>query len=251
MKKNIKILLLILCALLLVACGSKEENKSTKKESNTEQKEQKPKNGEKEENKGGVEVLKEDKNGEITEGVIENYHFKETEKVTNHVKIQMEDGGVILIVLSNSQSPITIKNFQKLVKEKFYDGIIFHRVISNFMIQGGDPTGTGASGSKETIKGEFAVNGVQNNLSHVRGTVSMARKGAKYETEEQWNSASSQFFIVVQDSTFLDGNYASFGKVFAGMDTVDRIRYVTTDSNDRPIEDQKMKSIRFIELIED
>ena len=248
MKKNIKILLLILCALLLVACESKEEEKDNKK-SNTETKEQEQKP--KQEDKGGVKVLKEDKKGEITEGVIENYHFKETEKVTNHVKIQMEDGGVILIVLSNSQAPITIKNFQNLVKEKFYDGIIFHRVISNFMIQGGDPTGTGASGSGKTIKGEFAINGVENNLSHVRGTVSMARKGAKYETEEQWNSASSQFFIVVQDSTFLDGNYASFGKVFAGMDTVDRIRYATTDSNDRPIEDQKMKSIRFIELIED
>ena len=176
--------------------------------------------------------------------------FKVVDKETDRVKIQMENGDIILIVLSNSKTPITIKNFKRLVSEKFYDGLIFHRVIDNFMIQTGDPTGTGAGGSDELIKGEFSNNGVDNELSHVRGVVSMARRGAKVETSETYNSASSQFFIVQADSTYLDGNYAAFGKVFAGMDAVDKIAKVETDSNDKPLKEQKIKSIRFIEIVE-
>ena len=116
------------------------------------------------------------------------------------------------------------------------------------LVMTGDPTGTGTGGSEETIKGEFKINGVDNTLSHTRGVVSMARRGSTPETKETLNSASSQFFIVQKDSTYLDGNYAAFGKVFAGMDAVDKIAKVETDKNDKPIKEQKIKSIRFIEI---
>ena len=228
MKKYTKILMVLVLALVLVACGKKGEEKNM-----------------------GYEVITKTTDGEVTEGKIEGYHFKETEEVTERVKIQMEDGGIILAVLSNSQTPITKANFQKLVGQKYYDGIIFHRVIKDFMIQGGDPTGTGYSGSDEKIKGEFKLNGVENSLSHTRGVLSMARAGGNPETEATMNSASSQFFIVTKDSTFLDGNYAAFGKVFAGMNAVDKIEGVETNSNDKPLQEQKMKSIRFIEIIKD
>ena len=155
------------------------------------------------------------------------------------VQIEMEDGGIIKIQLYPAVAPITCANFEKLVKEGFYDGLIFHRVINGFMIQGGDPTGTGMGGSKETIKGEFAHNGVTNNLSHTRGTISMARTNVK-------DSASSQFFICHEDSTFLDGDYAAFGCVTEGMDVVDRIASVDTDMRDKPIREQKMKKVTLI-----
>ena len=142
------------------------------------------------------------------------------------VVIEMENGKKIKIELYPEIAPITCANFEKLVKEGFYDGLIFHRVISGFMIQGGDPEGTGMGGAKENIKGEFAQNGVENNLSHTRGVISMARSNDP-------NSASSQFFIVQADSTYLDGQYAAFGKVTKGMDIVDKICKDTpvTDSN--------------------
>ena len=155
------------------------------------------------------------------------------------VQIEMEDGGIIKIQLYPAVAPITCANFEKLVKEGFYDGLIFHRVINGFMIQGGDPTGTGKGGSKETIKGEFAHNGVTNNLSHTRGTISMARTNVK-------DSASSQFFICHEDATFLDGDYAAFGCVTEGMDVVDRIASVDTDMRDKPIREQKMKKVTLI-----
>ena len=155
------------------------------------------------------------------------------------VQIEMEDGGIIKIQLYPAVAPITCANFEKLVKEGFYDGLIFHRVINGFMIQGGDPTGTGMGGSKETIKGEFAHNGVTNNLGHTRGTISMARTNVK-------DSASSQFFICHEDATFLDGDYAAFGCVTEGMDVVDRIASVDTDMRDKPIREQKMKKVTLI-----
>lgn len=155
------------------------------------------------------------------------------------VQIEMQDGGIIKIQLYPAVAPITCANFEKLVKEGFYDGIIFHRVINGFMIQGGDPTGTGMGGSDETIKGEFKSNGVTNNLSHTRGTVSMARTNVK-------DSASSQFFICHEDSTFLDGEYAAFGVVTEGMDVVDRIAAVDTDFRDKPVKEQKMKKVTLI-----
>ena len=119
------------------------------------------------------------------------------------------------------------------------------------MIQTGDPLGTGIGGSEETIKGEFSENGVENNLSHVRGVLSMARRGSDPETEETMNSASSQFFIVHKDSTYLDGKYASFGKVIEGMDVVDSLANSQTDDNDKPLNDKIINSIRFVSLLEE
>lgn len=155
------------------------------------------------------------------------------------VQIEMENGGIIKLELYPDVAPITVENFVSLVNEGFYDGLIFHRVINGFMIQGGDPEGTGFGGSPNKIKGEFAKNGVENNLSHERGVISMARGNPV-------NSASSQFFICQQDSKYLDGSYAAFGKVTEGIEVVDEIASVETDKNDRPIEDVVIKSIKVI-----
>ena len=135
---------------------------------------------------------------------------------TVHVTIDVKDYGTISVELDGASAPISVSNFIGLVKEGFYDGLTFHRIISGFMMQGGDPKGTGTGGSDKTIKGEFSLNGVENPLSHTRGAISMARSN-------DYNSASSQFFIVHEDSTFLDGQYAAFGYVTDGMDVVDRI----------------------------
>ena len=155
------------------------------------------------------------------------------------VVIEMENGKEIKLELYPEKAPITVENFLKLVGEGFYDGLIFHRVINGFMIQGGDPEGTGSGGSKEKIKGEFKANGVPNDIRHVRGVISMARTKLP-------NSASSQFFIVHEDSTYLDGQYAAFGKVVEGMETVDEIASVKTDYNDRPIVDVRMKRVYIV-----
>ena len=156
------------------------------------------------------------------------------------VEITMRDGGVIKLELYPDIAPITVENFTKLASEGFYDGLIFHRVINGFMIQGGDPEGTGFGGADTNIKGEFAVNGVANNISHVRGVISMARS-------RSYNSASSQFFIVHKDATYLDGQYAAFGRVIEGMDVVDAIAEVPTNGNDRPLTEQVIETIRVIE----
>lgn len=132
------------------------------------------------------------------------------------IEITVKDYGTIKAELDADTAPITVDNFLKLAKEGFYDGLTFHRIIEGFMIQGGDPKGNGTGGSDQTIKGEFSSNGITNELSHVRGTISMARSQAK-------DSASSQFFIVHQDSTYLDGEYAAFGTVTEGMEIVDQI----------------------------
>lgn len=134
----------------------------------------------------------------------------------HHARIEIKNYGTIELELDADIAPITVENFAKLVNKGFYDGLTFHRIIDGFMIQGGDPEGTGMGGSKENIKGEFAVNGVQNTISHVRGTISMARSNS-------YNSASSQFFIVHKDSKFLDRQYAGFGKVTSGIEVVDKI----------------------------
>lgn len=135
-------------------------------------------------------------------------------KGTVKAEITVKDKGVIKLDLDADKAPITVENFVKLAENGFYDGLTFHRIIEGFMIQGGDPKGDGTGGSDETIKGEFSSNGVENDISHVRGVISMARSKAP-------DSASSQFFIVHKDSTFLDGNYAAFGRVTDGMDIVD------------------------------
>lgn len=166
--------------------------------------------------------------------------YKEVKDVTNFAEIKTNQGNMI-IELYPDVAPITVANFQQLVSEKFYDGIIFHRVISGFMIQGGDPKGTGYGGSKNTIKGEFSSNGVENNLKHTRGVISMARSTMP-------DSASSQFFIMHADAPHLDGDYAAFGKVIAGYDVIDKIAAVQVDDNDKPLKEQKMESIRFIKL---
>ena len=152
------------------------------------------------------------------------------------IRIEMEDGGVIELELYPDIAPLTAANFEKLAKEGFYDGLIFHRVISGFMIQGGDPTGTGMGGSKEKIKGEFEANGCPNALSHKRGVISMARS-------QNYDSASSQFFIMHQDAPHLDGQYAAFGQVTEGMDVVDAIAAVPTGYADRPIEPVRIKKV--------
>lgn len=147
------------------------------------------------------------------------------------VTIQMKDGGVMKVELYPEIAPITVKNFIDLASKGFYNGLIFHRVISGFMIQGGDPEGTGAGGPGYCIKGEFRANGVKNDLKHTRGVISMARTMVP-------DSAGSQFFIMHEDYPSLDGQYAAFGKVIEGIEVVDKIASVKTDYNDRPYEDQ-------------
>ena len=139
----------------------------------------------------------------------------------------MENGGKIELELYPEHAPKTVANFEKLVKEGFYDGLTFHRVIAGFMIQGGDPLGNGMGGSKEKIVGEFLSNGHQNPIKHTRGVISMARAFDK-------NSASSPFFIMHQDSPHLEGQYAAFGKVVSGIEVVDEIAAIPTDYSDRP-----------------
>lgn len=156
------------------------------------------------------------------------------------VVIQMETGEEIKLELYPEKAPITVANFLKLVGQGFYDGLIFHRVIEGFMIQGGDPEGTGTGGSGEHIKGEFLLNGVPNDLKHERGVISMARS-------RHPDSASSQFFIVHEDAPHLDGSYAAFGKVVEGMDAVDAIAQVATDGGDRPLVDVRMKRVYIVE----
>ena len=134
----------------------------------------------------------------------------------HHVLLTVKDLGEITIELDADQAPITVTNFLKLVNNKFYDGLTFHRIIDGFMIQGGDPLGNGTGGSDEKITGEFEGNGIKNNISHVRGVISMARGTDR-------NSASSQFFIVQKDSTYLDGQYAGFGHVTKGIEVVDKV----------------------------
>ena len=149
----------------------------------------------------------------------------------------MENGKQIKLELDEAAAPITVANFKKLVNEGFYNGLIFHRVIEGFMIQGGDPTGTGMGGADERIKGEFAMNGWKNPLKHTRGVISMARS-------QMPNSASSQFFIMHKDAPHLDGSYAAFGKVVEGMEVVDAIAACQTDYSDRPLVPQVMKSVK-------
>ncbi len=166
--------------------------------------------------------------------------YTESRQPTDVVAIEMTDGGKMVVALDAKNAPITVANFKKLVGEGFYDGLIFHRVISGFMIQGGDPTGTGMGGSKETIKGEFAHNGVNNPISHERGVISMARS-------MMYNSASSQFFICHKAARFLDGEYAAFGKLVEGEETLDAIASTPTSRGDRPLKEQKIKRAYFVE----
>ena len=157
--------------------------------------------------------------------------------------IETKDGGTIILELYADKAPNTVKNFISLANDGFYDGLIFHRVIQDFMIQGGDPEGTGLGGPGYSIYGEFSDNGFDTDLTHLRGTLSMARKGSSYNPEAYYNTAGSQFFICVEDCSWLDGQYAVFGFVLEGMEVVDAIANVNTDSDDKPLNDIVMKSV--------
>lgn len=159
-----------------------------------------------------------------TEGKNTSSEKEEYLEGLHHVEMEIKDYGTISLELDADTAPITVTNFVRLVEDGFYDGLTFHRIIDGFMIQGGDPRGNGTGGSDQTIKGEFSENGVKNDISHVRGVISMARSSDP-------DSASSQFFIVHEDSLFLDGNYAAFGKVTEGIEIVDKI------CEDTPVQD--------------
>ena len=197
MKKiTVWLLTLALAAMMLAGCGSKTDTTDT-----TETTEET--SAADETSDGAADTADTSENEELLTGL-------------HHVTIDVQDYGTISLELDADTAPISVTNFINLANEGFYDGLTFHRIISRFMIQGGDPNGNGTGGSEKTIKGEFSANGVENDISHVRGVISMARANDP-------DSGSSQFFIVHEDSTFLDGQYAAFGHVTDGMDVVDAI----------------------------
>ena len=197
MKKiTVWLLTLAFATTMLAGCGSKTNTTDT-----TETTEET--SAADETSDGAADTADTSKDGELLTGL-------------HHVTIDVQDYGTISLELDADTAPISVTNFINLANEGFYDGLTFHRIISGFMIQGGDPNGNGTGGSEKTIKGEFSANGVENDISHVRGVISMARANDP-------DSGSSQFFIVHEDSTFLDGQYAAFGHVTDGMDVVDAI----------------------------
>ena len=195
-KMTVWLLTLAFAATMLAGCGSKTDTTDT-----TETTEET--SAADETSDGAADTADTSENEELLTGL-------------HHVTIDVQDYGTISLELDADTAPISVTNFINLANEGFYDGLTFHRIISGFMIQGGDPNGNGTGGSEKTIKGEFSANGVENDISHVRGVISMARANDP-------DSGSSQFFIVHEDSTFLDGQYAAFGHVTDGMDVVDAI----------------------------
>ena len=173
---------------------------------------------------------------------LEAKHFKKSKEATNYVMIEVKSYGKIVIALRPDVAPITVENFKKLVSEGFYDGLIFHRVIKDFMIQGGGFKSDFSPKKADSIKGEFASNGVENDLLHVRGVISMARTDVP-------DSASSQFFIVHKDYPSLDGKYAAFGYVIAGLSVVDKIASVQTLASDYPVSSVVIKKVYFVSPI--
>ena len=196
-KLNVLFLTLALCGSMLIGCGSSKSDNAADTSDTTETADADTASADN----------SDDSDSDEEEELLTGLH---------HVSIDVQDYGTITLELDADTAPISVTNFVNLAKDGFYDGLTFHRIISGFMIQGGDPKGNGTGGSDTTIKGEFSENGVENNISHVRGTISMARANDP-------DSASSQFFIVHEDSTFLDGQYAAFGHVTDGMDVVDAI----------------------------
>lgn len=211
----IAIMALVVC--MFAGCGSKKSNTSSNANSGTSSSES-----------AKQEETAVPESTESTDAGSDISSSDDTKQLSgkHHVVIKVKKYGNIKVELDADTAPISVTNFVNLAKKDFYDGLTFHRIIDGFMIQGGDPSGDGTGGSDETIKGEFSDNGVENNISHVRGTISMARSSEN-------DSASSQFFIVQSDSTYLDGQYAGFGTVTSGMDIVDKICKDTpvTDSN--------------------
>lgn len=196
-KVTVWLLTLSLAAAMLTGCGSKNDTTDTTETT-------------------AEETSASDETSEEASDTADTAEDEELLTGTHHVTIDVQDYGTISLELDADTAPISVTNFINLANEGFYDGLTFHRIISGFMIQGGDPNGSGTGGSDKTIKGEFSANGVENDISHVRGTISMARANNP-------DSGSSQFFIVHEDSTFLDGQYAAFGHVTDGMDVVDAI----------------------------
>ncbi len=197
MKKiTVWLLTLAFAATMLAGCGSKTDTTDTTETTEAT-------SAADETSDGAADTADTSEDGELLTGL-------------HHVTIDVQDYGTISLELDADTAPISVTNFVNLANEGFYDGLTFHRIISGFMIQGGDPNGNGTGGSEKTIKGEFSANGVENDISHVRGVISMARANDP-------DSGSSQFFIVHEDSTFLDGQYAAFGHVTDGMDVVDAI----------------------------
>ena len=223
-KKVIKIFLCMSLLFILSSCGNKEEENLNYTTSEVDGK---------------------------TIYTIKTKKYVSSDKETNLVMIDVRDYGIMVAELYPDKAPITVENFKNLVSKNFYSGLIFHRVMKNFVIQTGDPQGNGIGGSDKTIKGEFEANGVKNDISHVRVVLSMARKkGSNPETSETFNSASSQFYIVQDDATYLDGKYAGFGKLVSGYDVLDKIASVETNMNDKPINDVVIKNVRFVEYYE-
>lgn len=224
------VVMVLACGMLLCGCTTEDEKvKSTSgqltsdKETDVQTKE--------DDNKGASNQESDVEEGDYLSG-----------KYT--VEIVMKDLGTIRVELDADAAPITVTNFVKLVEADFYDGLTLHRIMEGFMMQGGDPTGTGMGGSEETIKGEFAYNGVENNLSHTRGAISMARS-------QKYDSASSQFFIVHEDSTFLDGQYACFGYVTEGMEIVDEIcESAIVEDNNGTVRPENQPVIESISVVE-
>ena len=196
-KVTVWLLTLSLAAAMLTGCGSKNDTTDTTETT-------------------AEETSASDETSEEASDTADTAENEELLTGTHHVTIDVQDYGTISLELDANTAPISVTNFINLANEGFYDGLTFHRIISGFMIQGGDPNGNGTGGSDKTIKGEFSANGVENDISHVRGVISMARANDP-------DSGSSQFFIVHEDSTFLDGQYAAFGHVTDGMDVVDAI----------------------------
>ncbi len=207
MKKSY-IIIAVVIAIMIIAMGIYAVVNNNKKD------EEKRKNTNEESNSISGNIEKNQVENTQTNNESEENNMYSTGK--HHAEIVVKNYGTIALELDADVAPITVENFANLVNAGFYNGLTFHRIISGFMIQGGDPLGNGTGGSSKTIKGEFASNGVKNSISHVRGTISMARSSMP-------NSASSQFFIVHKDSTFLDGQYAAFGTVTSGMEVVDKI----------------------------
>ena len=209
-KKSIIAIALTAAVCMLTACGSANENDTT-----------------------------------ISDGDVNMMNLSKYEETGHPVAvIEMQDGGNIIVELYDDVAPNTVKSFISLANKGFYDGLIFHRVIQGFMIQGGDPMGNGTGGPGYCIPGEFSANGHNNTMSHTRGTISMGRRGSQYADYLYYDTAGCQFFICDADSAFLDGKYASFGRVLEGMDVVDRIAATKTNASDKPLEDQIMKSVR-------
>ena len=228
MKKSYIIIGIVVILMLAVAGIYARINKATAKNENTTNVEN---------NANSQNTENSEKNNESGE----NDMYKTG---THHAEMVVKDYGTVKIELYADIAPITVANFAKLVNEGFYNGLTFHRIMSGFMIQGGDPLGNGTGGSDEEIKGEFALNGVENSISHTRGTISMARASA-------YNSASSQFFIMHQDYTGLDGAYAAFGKVTDGMEVVDKIceNVIPVDNNGTVLKNEQpvIESIKMID----